>query len=117
MQALTKKHHTDKIDVARFTGPFEKIVKIRQFADSLGLSDTEDTVDYRNAFPEFAGKESQIAVKAYRLREALTQEQLAGLTGIPRRHLSDMENGRRPIGKENAQKLAKVLNTDYRMFL
>jgi len=28
-----------------------------------------------------------------------------------------MENGKRPIGKENAKKLAEVLHTDYRVFL
>ncbi|WP_218043361.1 helix-turn-helix domain-containing protein [Oryzomonas rubra] len=92
-------------------------MEVRRFAVSLGLSDLEDTIDYRDAFPEFSGKEPQIAVKAYRMREGLTQEELAKLAEIPRRHISDMENGRRPIGKENARKLAKVLNVDYRMFL
>ncbi len=66
----------------------------------MGLTDIEDAVDYREAFAEFAGKERKVAVRAYRIREGLTQDQLAALTGIPRRHISDMENGRRPIGKE-----------------
>jgi len=74
-------------------------------------------VDYREAFPEYNGKENQTALRAYRLREILTQVQLADHAGIPRRHISDMENGRRPIGKENAKKMADVLNTDYRMLL
>jgi plasmid maintenance system antidote protein VapI len=39
------------------------------------------------------------------------------MTGIHRRHLSEMENAKRPIGKENAKKLAEALNTNYRMFL
>jgi plasmid maintenance system antidote protein VapI len=68
------------------------------------LTDMEDTVDYREAFSEFAGNERQVAVRAYRF-------------GIPRRHISHMGNGRRPIGKENARKLALALNADYRMFL
>jgi DNA-binding XRE family transcriptional regulator len=92
-------------------------MEVRRFADSLGLSDVEDTIDYRDAFPEYSGKESQTAIKAYRVREGLTQDQLAKLSGIPRRHISDMEHGRRPIGKENARKLATALNADYRMFL
>ena len=29
----------------------------------------------------------------------------------------EMENGKRPIGKETAKKLAKALNIDYRVFL
>ena len=117
MQAHTRKRHIDKMDTARFLGPPDKIMEVRRFAGSLGLSDMEDTIDYREAFPEFAGKEPQIAIKAYRTREGLTQDQLAKLAGIPRRHISDMENGRRQIGKENARKLAQALNTDYRMFL
>jgi Helix-turn-helix len=35
-------------------------------------------------------------------KEGLSQRQLAALTGIPQRHISEMENGKRPIGKANA---------------
>ncbi len=57
-----------------------------------------------------------------RYREDLPQRALAELTGIPRRHISEMENGKRPVGKANARKanarkLAEALNVDYRMFL
>jgi len=117
MRAHTRERHTESSDMVRFIGPPDKIGEIRKFAASLGLTNIEDTIDYRDAFPEFAGKEQQVAVRAYRVREGLTQDQLAKLTGIPRRHISDMENGRRPIGKENAKKLAQTLNADYRMFL
>lgn len=56
-------------------------------------------------------------LRAARTREAVTQTQLARLTGIPQRHLSAMEHGKRTIGKEQAQKLAEVLQVDYHMFL
>jgi transcriptional regulator with XRE-family HTH domain len=52
-----------------------------------------------------------------RLKEEITQSKLAELTGIPQRHISEMENGKRPIGKERAKVLAKALNTSYRVFL
>ena len=117
MQVRTKKRHTEINSVARFIGPVDKIAEIRKFAVSLGLSDIEESVDYREAFPEYIGKEKQTALRAYRTREGLTQDKLAMLAGIPRRHISDMENGRRPIGRENAKKLAEALNTDYRMLL
>jgi len=39
------------------------------------------------------------------------------MTGIPRRHISEMEHGKRPIGKETARRLAKALKCDYRVFL
>ena len=52
-----------------------------------------------------------------RYREDLSQRALAEKTGIPQRHISEMENGKRPVGKANARKLAEALNVDYRMFL
>jgi plasmid maintenance system antidote protein VapI len=39
------------------------------------------------------------------------------MTGIPQRHISEMENGKRPIGKEMAKKLGKALNISYKVFL
>ena len=50
-------------------------------------------------------------------KEGLTQQQLSDITGIPRRHISEMENNKRPIGKELARKFAKALRVDYRVFL
>ncbi|NCC85676.1 MAG: XRE family transcriptional regulator [Clostridia bacterium] len=42
---------------------------------------------------------------------------MAKATGIPRRHISEMENNKRTIGKERAKRMAEVLNVDYRVFL
>jgi DNA-binding XRE family transcriptional regulator len=56
-------------------------------------------------------------VAGFRHREGITQAELSRKTSIPRRHISEMENGKRPIGKTNAKKLAKVLNVDLRMLL
>ena len=68
-------------------------------------------------FPEYIGKETQVALRAYRTREELTQKQLAELTGIPQHHISEMENGKRSISKERARKLAEALHCDYRQLL
>ncbi|MDL2226231.1 helix-turn-helix transcriptional regulator [Deltaproteobacteria bacterium OttesenSCG-928-M10] len=57
------------------------------------------------------------ALKAYRYRENLSQKQLAEMVGISVPNLSHMENGRRPVGKEMAKRLAKALNTDWRLLL
>lgn len=40
--------------------------------------------------------------KALRYREGLTKQQLSDMTGIPKRHVSEMENGERPIGTLNS---------------
>jgi plasmid maintenance system antidote protein VapI len=58
-----------------------------------------------------------IALRGARGRENLTQKQLAEITDIPQRHISEMEHGKRSIGKERAKKLAAALNCDYRLFL
>jgi transcriptional regulator with XRE-family HTH domain len=69
-------------------------------------------------FPEFIGRESRVALRAYRTRENLTQKKLSEKTGIPQHQISEMENGKRTIGKERAKKLAAALNvSDYRLFL
>lgn len=75
------------------------------------------TYTIAEVFPEYTGKEQQVALRAYRYREDLTQRQLSEMTGIPQRHISEMENGKRSIGKELAKKLAQALNADYRMLL
>lgn len=65
----------------------------------------------------FPGLHPGSAIRGLRLREGLTQEQLARLLGIKRTNLSEMENGKRPIGKNMAKRLAQVLKTDYKVFL
>ncbi len=56
-------------------------------------------------------------LRGSRDKEGLTQAQLSEATGIPRRHISEMEHSKRTIGKDTAKKLATALKTDYRVFL
>ncbi len=58
----------------------------------------------------------QDVLRGGRTKEGLTQKELAELTGIARNHISDMERGKRPIGKHNARKLGEVLRLDHRLF-
>jgi hypothetical protein len=60
MRAHTRKRHTKKMDMARFLGPHEKIMEVRRFATSLGLTDIEETVDYQDVFTEFAGRSNKL---------------------------------------------------------
>lgn len=57
------------------------------------------------------------ALRGYRAREGLTQQQLARKSGIKQSHLSEMERNKRPIGVKVAKKLAKVLKCNYKRFL
>jgi len=72
---------------------------------------------WRDSFPELLGREAGVFLAGARHREGMTQRELADKTGIAQRHISEMETGKRSIGKKNARILAKVLNADYRVFL
>lgn len=54
---------------------------------------------------------------AERFKRSMTQNRLSELTDIPQHHISEMENGKRSIGKATAKKLAGVFKIDYRFFL
>jgi DNA-binding XRE family transcriptional regulator len=56
-------------------------------------------------------------LRGIRLREGLTQAELAKKTSMKQHHISEMENGKRSISKEAAKKLASALNTDWRRML
>ena len=50
-------------------------------------------------------------MRIYRENHAMTQTRLGELLGgIPRQHISNMENGKRPISLKTAKKLAKLFN-------
>jgi len=117
MQVRTKKPHTETIEL-RFIGPIVNMAQAIETLKPLGFVDTSDSVPWREAYPECS--ERQLIGKALagsRHREGLTQIQLADMTGIPQRHISEMENGKRPIGKEMAKRLGKALNIGYKVFL
>ncbi len=117
MPEATKKPRTDnemitlRLRVHRSNAP-----RIKEYVQTVEAGD-DRTYSIAEVFPEYVGKEQQIAIRAYRSRENLTQRQLAELTGIPQRHISEMENGKRAIGKELAKRLSKALNADYKVFL
>lgn len=125
MLGHTKKRHTEEVE-ARFIGTPENISKLRRAARAFNVVDAtqgklppEDEKNWtmEEAFPEMAWNAGGVSIRGGRAKEGLTQRQLADLTGIPQRHISEMENSKRPIGKELARKLAKALKVDYRVFL
>ncbi|MEI8345866.1 MAG: helix-turn-helix transcriptional regulator [Pseudomonadota bacterium] len=56
-------------------------------------------------------------LRAYRQRLDWAQEELSKKAQITRSHISEMENGERPIGVNSAKKLALALDIDYRRLL
>jgi DNA-binding XRE family transcriptional regulator len=115
MLGRTKKHHIE--ESVRFVGSPAVIKRLRELARSAGAVEANDAIPASEITPELDSNPGGLYLKGIRYRDDITQEELSRLTGIPRRHLSEMENGKRPIGKESAKKLAAALHCDYRRFL
>jgi DNA-binding XRE family transcriptional regulator len=60
---------------------------------------------------------SGAALRGLRGREGMTQIAFAKAISVTQTNLSAMENGRRAIDKEIAQRIAKKFGFDYRVFL
>jgi DNA-binding XRE family transcriptional regulator len=117
MQEPTKKHHTEELVTVTVRVRASKVAQLRQYAVELEAEDVRQSYSIAEVFPEYTGREKEIALRAYRNREGLTQKRLAEITGIPQHQISEMENGKRSIGKERARKLADALHCDYRQLL
>lgn len=120
MQALTKKRPTEEMVEVRFRGTVASINKLRWAAKALEVTDLleeKEVYTPEELSPELQWNSSGVALRGARGKEGFTQKRLAELTGIAQHHISEMENGKRPIGKETARKLAAALHVDYRVFL
>ena len=124
MSGHTKKHHTNKISMT-FTGPVAMREQALEIMRVLGFEKAGQIAPMPMVMDSIPWRESNhfkdIHTGSYlsgaRFREGITQSELARRTEIPRRHISEMENGKRPIGKQNARKLAEILNIDPRLLL
>ncbi len=125
MQEHTKKPPTDAVTVT-FTGPVAMIQEAIDAMQELGFQTAEQLIRNQQVESSIPWRESEsykdadlpsVFLSGARYREDMPQEALAKRTGIPRRHISEMENGKRPIGKQNARKLAETLNIAPRRLL
>ena len=125
----TKKQTTEEFADLCFRVPAVHADRIRAVVDNiLALMGSEDKGRPANegqggedrlysideVFPDFHPGDT---LKGARLMHDLTQAQLAAMIGVKASHISEMEKGKRPIGKEMARRLAKALNTSYQVFL
>lgn len=76
-------------------------------------------VTWRESAKEEIEKHSEagVMIKASRYKANMTQKELADILDIKQHHVSEMENGKRSIGKEMAHRLASVFDVNYRIFL
>ena len=135
MPVRTKKRHTEAQCTLAFVGPVNHAEAARAALSALGFveADTPDVmgaitgvewadastpIPWREVLPPIPEAERPgRMLRAARSKEDLSQVKLAQITGIPQRHISEMEHGKRAIGKERAKKLAEALKIDYHVFL
>lgn len=119
MLERTKKRLTEEMVTIRLRVHRSNADRVKRFAESIEADKPSEFRPWREVLSELRPDDAFPAaiLRGSRVKEELTQVQLSEMTGIPRRHISEMETGKRPIGKESAKKLAKALRCDYRVFL
>ena len=124
MIAMTKKVHSDGMAEISLCVPNKDMQRIfeatRQFLQLVGyhVQEVNEAGEALHTLEEvFPDTHPGLALKGRRVREGLTQKALAAQIGISASNLSDMEHGRRPIGKEMARRIGAALGEDYRVFL
>jgi DNA-binding XRE family transcriptional regulator len=113
MLERTKKHPTEDLVPLHLMVHPENVSAITRYVEQLEMS---ESIPWR----EVAGQRGSIPssiLRGARSKAEITQTRLSELAGIPQRHISEMEQGKRVIGKETAKKLAAALELDYRVFL
>lgn len=120
--------HTSKVKVTvgsgrkahRFALPARHAREVEEFISSrVKQAALEESVPAEKVLPELTDETMRPAtmLRGARYKAELTQKELAVELDIYQHHLSEMENGKRPIGKDMAKRLANVLKCDYRLFL
>lgn len=81
--------------------------------------DEKGSVPWREVFKKEIEKfgEAGVTLRGNRYKKGITQVDLSKAIGVSQHHISEMENGKRTIGKEMAKRLAEFFDTDYRVFL
>ena len=122
MQERTKESITAEFADVCIRVPATEVDRVKsalsKFLELAGVQysipDDEDLLTWEEAFPEIGPGD---VLKGARDREGLTQTALAEKIGVKPHHISEMENGKRSIGKSMAGRLAGALNTGYKIFL
>lgn len=112
----TNAPHTDMVTLS-FAVPPALVAEVRDYMRQRGIAEERDFIPWREAMGIEDAEFPAACLRGARYREGLTQQQLSDMAGIPKRHISEMENGKRTIGKHNARRLAEVLHIDPRRLL
>jgi|SRR5665213_1636055 len=102
-----------------FVVPKGKAESLAHLLEEYETPSEGETVSSEEVFKELDDKYSRpgAVLRGARMKEQLSQVDLANNLGISQADLSKMESGTRSIGKAMAKRLGKILKIDYRVFL
>ncbi len=120
MSAHMKKHHTEKENFLRI----QHAGIVYQFPIAIAAKyriteSDESSVASASLFKTINEKYTKpgALLRGLRIRENLTQVELAEQLVVTQSDISQMENGTRKIGRKVALRLAKLFDVNYRSFL
>ncbi len=122
MQAVVKTPHIEIIIKGDIPPKILTLLK-EEYGKKVHITNDEDNEYVNITTTEWykkikAEKTSADNMKIYRKIHKITQEKLGEMLGdIPKQHISNMENGIRPISKITAKKLAKIFNVSVERFI
>ncbi len=95
------------------------IALIKQFEIDNKINKDKADIDTMGIFSNLNQKYSKpgAILRGARLKEGLSQKKLADQMKIAQTHISEMEHGKRPIGKKMSQRFSKILKINYKVFL
>lgn len=124
MLELTKTQITAELTELRLLVPEDKAELIENalrnlclfFGQTIRIKEEpgEKLYPVSDLFPEIS---PSMCLRGLRTREGLTQAELAKKLGVKQHHISEMENGKRPVGPEIARRLEEVFGTSRKAFL
>lgn len=125
MLGAEKMHHIEQTKVTLGSGKsartFVVPAALAARVEKLLTSEVgkDKPVPAETVFPDLADDALRPAtmLRGSRHKSEMTQKELASALGVKQHHLSEMESGKRPIGKAMAKRLAEALECDYRLFV
>ena len=123
MSAPMKTYRTKTVQItiegkrhSLFLVPKDKAESIESLLEDYRVDDFVPAENVLNDIHIEYGKSGSV-LRGFRMRDGLSQTELAKELDCPQSWISAWESGTRALGKKTAQKLAKVFKTDYRVFL
>jgi len=120
MLELTRKHHIKQHhDVITIRHGGSLYVFPKKIAEKYRIEDDSSTISANKVFEKINRKYTKpgALLKGIRIRENLTQIDMAKKIKVTQSDISQMENGARNIGRVVAKRIEKLFNVDYRSFL